>query len=130
MGDITFSRWIPSACSRSTTGNLHSREWDAFGHCWIGCEGSRACGNTPTNIAGTTRELYREYQRITGTRPHDSFSQDMANQSVGRSLSYTKGTCYSLCDSAHATRTLDLSAPVATCINCADITAGEGSCPP
>ena len=130
MIDITFNRWIAHVCGRTTGGTLHNREWDAFGHCWIGCEGSRACGNTPTNIAGTGREYYREFQRLTGSRPHDSFTQDLANQRLGRDLSYTAGTCYALCDNAHSTRALNLTAPQATCINCSDIAAGEYACPP
>jgi hypothetical protein len=129
MIDITFSRWIPDVCTRTAGGILHSREWDAFGHCWIGCEGSRRCGRGPTAVAGTVREFYREAQRKLGTRPHDSFSQDMANQSNGRELSFTPGTCYALCDNAHRTGGLDLSAPQATCIDCTSIGSGEVPCP-
>ena len=47
MADLTFNRWIPHACSRIPNGFLHSRQWDAFGHCWIGCEGTRKCGQLP-----------------------------------------------------------------------------------
>lgn len=130
MGSITFGRWIPDVCRRTASHILHSREWDAFGHCWIGCEGSRRCGETPTALAGTVREFYREAQRILRIRPHDSFQQDLANQRLGRTLSFTRGTCYMLCDNAHRTGTLNLTAPVGTCINCSSIGRGEVSCPP
>lgn len=131
MGSITFGRWIPHACGRSTSGFLHSREWDAFGHCWIACEGSRKCGRGPTAIAGTSREIYREIEDTLGGSPHDSFSQDMNNQSLGRELSFTAGTCFSLCDSAHTSGSLDLSAPKRVCATCATYPASgsEGPCP-
>jgi len=118
MIDITFNRWIADACSRKPSHIMHSREWDAFGHCWIGCEGSRKCGFAATATSGTVREFYREGQRILKTHPHDSFTQDVANQKTGRGLSFTDGTCYSLCDKAHGGGKLDLSAPVATCVDC------------
>ncbi len=131
MGQITFDRWIPHACARSPSGYLHSREWDAFGHCWIACEGSRQCGRGPTAAAGTVREVYREIEDTLGGDPHDSFSQDVNNQAHGRELSFTAGTCYSLCDNAHMIGTLDLSAPRRVCANCATYPASgsEGPCP-
>jgi len=127
MIDITFNRWIADACGRKAYHLMHSREWDAFGHCWIGCEGSRKCGTGATRVAGTIREFYREAQRILKTRPHDSYTQDVANQAVGRALAYTAGTCYSLCDTAHSGGTLDLSAPVADCVDCS---LAPVTCPP
>jgi hypothetical protein len=130
MIDTTFNKWIPDACSRSTTGYLHSREWDAFGHCWIACEGSRQCGLVATGVSGTLRELHRELQKKSGSKPHDSFKQDLANQAIGRILSFSKGTCYTLCDDAHKTGKLDLTAPKRKCIKCSDIGSGEGPCPP
>jgi hypothetical protein len=131
MHTITFDRWIPAACRRSTTGYLHSREWDAFGHCWIGCEGTRRCGGSPTATLGTLRELQREIEARTGGNPHDSFSQDMNNQALGRELAFSGGTCYALCDGAHRTGALDLSAPVRVCANCSTYPAGgsDGPCP-
>jgi hypothetical protein len=129
MIDLTFQRWMPDACGRRPDHLLHSREWDAFGHCWIGCEGSRKCGTAITAMSGTVREFYREAQRILKTRPHDSFKQDTANQAVGRNLAYTAGTCYSLCDKAWLTGGLDLSAPVADCVSCAGGTLTETPCP-
>ena len=131
LGDITFNRWIPRACGRSTSGYLHSREWDAFGHCWIGCEGSRQCGRGPTEVAGSTREVYREIEDALGGDPHDSFRQDMNNQALGRELAATAGTCFSLCDAAHRGNILDLSAPQRTCANCSTYprSGSEGACP-
>jgi hypothetical protein len=127
MIDITFNRWIADACGRAPAHIMHSREWDAFGHCWIGCEGSRRCGEVATHLSGTVREYYREGQRILRIRPHDSFKQDLANQKLGRTLAYTAGTCYKLCDNAHTTGTLGLSAPVAECVDCS---LTKVACPP
>lgn len=130
MRSITSERWIPHACGRSASGILHSREWDAFGHCWIACEGSRQCGRGPTAVAGTGREIYREIQDTFGFSPHDSFSQDINNQSLGRELSFTAGTCFSLCDNAHTSGSMDLSAPIRVCANCATYPADSvGPCP-
>jgi hypothetical protein len=128
MIDLTFNRWIPSVCRRTASGTLHSREWDAFGHCWIGCEGSRRCGSIPTALTGTVREFSRELQRVLKIRPHDSFRQDRANQALGRSLADTRGTCWNLCDAAHRGGTLDVSAPEGTCIDCNHIGSGEVPC--
>jgi hypothetical protein len=129
MKDLTFRRWIPDVCRRTAPGVLHSREWDAFGHCWIGCEGTRSCGRSVTAATGTVREFYREAQRIIGTRPHDSFAQDRANQGLGRRLAFTPGTCYSLCDGAHRSSTLDLSAPQSECVDCTATPPGVTPCP-
>ncbi len=131
MGSITSERWIPNACARSASGILHSREWDAFGHCWVACEGSRQCGETPTEYAGTGREIYREIEDAFGGNPHDSLLQDLNNQALGRELSFTAGTCFSLCDHAHTSGSLDLSAPIRVCADCATYPAPEsrGPCP-
>jgi hypothetical protein len=128
MHDITFGRWIPHACGRSTSGQLHAREWDAFGHCWIACEGARRCGAAPTADLGLAREIQREVGSWLGGEPHDSFWQDVGNQARGRGLAFQGGTCFSLCDTAHRTGGLDLSAPIRTCVNCADPTGPEGPC--
>ena len=75
------------------------------------------------------REFYREAERILDIEGHDSFIQDMANQMKGRELSFTDGTCYALCDNAHSKGDLDLSAPQATCIDCASISeVGSRTC--
>jgi hypothetical protein len=128
MGEITFDRWIPHACARSVTGYLHSREWDAFGHCWIGCEGTRRCGETPTAILGTGHEISRE---LGFGGPHDSFRQDIRNQSIGRRLAFSSGTCFNLCDTARSSGNLDLSAPQRKCANCRTYprSGSEGPCP-
>ena len=118
MVDLTFHHWIPDVCGRRAPGVLHSREWDAFGHCWIGCEGTRKCGRSVTAAVGTVREYYREAERILGVHPHDSFTQDRANQALGRTLAFTPGRCYTLCDAAHRGGTLDLSAPQSECLDC------------
>jgi hypothetical protein len=128
MRDLTFTRWIPHVCER-TAGYLHSREWDAFGHCWIGCEGSRRCGEAPTSDLGLLRELQRELWARYGGEPHDSFWQDVGNQARGRMLAFSTGTCFNLCDGAHLARTLDLSAPKRNCVDCADPTGAEFRCP-
>ncbi len=128
MIDITFTRWIPAVCAREGAPFLPNRTWDSFGHCWIGCEASRKCGTDVAALAGGSRELYRELQRILGIRPHDSFKQDIGNQKKGRRLSFTAGTCYTLCDESYRTGGLDLSAPEGTCIDCASQV--EGACPP
>jgi len=125
MKELTFDRWIAHACGRSATGYLHSREWDAFGHCWIGCEGTRRCGETPTALLGAGREISRE---LGFGGPHDSFRQDIFNQATGRRLAYAAGTCYGLCDSAHNSGRLDLTAPVRKCADCAT-SGSEGPCP-
>ncbi len=131
MGQITFGQWIPHACGRSLTGYLHSREWDAFGHCWIACEGSRQCGRGPTAVAGTSREIYREIEDTLGGDPHDSYSQDINNQSLGRELAATPGRCFTLCDNAHSGGTLDLTAPQRVCATCATYpnSGSDGPCP-
>jgi hypothetical protein len=128
MGNITFNRWIPHACSHEASGFLASPNWDAFGHCWIGCEGTRKCGESPTAILGTGREVSRE---MGFGGPHDSFRQDVRNQAAGRRLAHSSGTCYTLCDGAARSGGLDLSAPRRTCANCASYatTGSEGPCP-
>ncbi len=56
MHDLTFNHWIPDTCTaRGGAGALHARDWDAFGHCWVACEGSRRCGNAATRDLGFLR---------------------------------------------------------------------------
>jgi hypothetical protein len=133
LGDLTdppmqdaTREWIQHACRLRPNGYLPSREWDAFGHCWISCEGSRRCGVGVTAVLGTARELYRESQGK--ANPHDSFSQDLHNQSIGRALAFKPGTCSALCDGAH----LDLTAPLRVCMNCSTYprSGSRGPCPP
>lgn len=129
MEDLTFNHWIPDVCGRRAPGVLHSREWDALGHCWIGCEGTRKCGRSVTAATGTVREFYREAERILGVRPHDSFTQDRANQALGRRLAFTPGRCYTLCDGAHRGGTLDVSAPQSECLDCTASPPSATACP-
>jgi RHS repeat-associated protein len=90
--------------------------YDAFGHCNVACEGTRTCGRSLTNIAGTVREIGRE---LGFGGSHDSFSQDINNQSAGRQFAEIKGiSCYRLCRTATFTKRLDLSAPYANCWDC------------
>ncbi len=131
MTSDTFERWIPMACARTKDRFLNNREWDAFGHCWIGCEGTRHCGGARTWAYGTAREIGRELGSWFGGEPHDSFTQDRANQQHGRTASKESGTCFSICDSLEKDRVLDLSAPVGTCVDCSSYpSSGEGPCPP
>jgi hypothetical protein len=127
MTSITFDRWIATACAR-TKGTLYSREWDAFGHCWIGCEGTRQCGGPQTFILGLGREVSREWESRTGGAPHDSLSQDLSNQTIGRVGSVKEGTCFSICDDLHKSGLLNLTAPKRTCVDCANQGAGETPC--
>ena len=123
-----FTRlWAQQTRASSPGGVLHSRQFDAFGHCWISCEGSRKCGETPTFVAGTAHELYRELERMGGRAEHDSFTPDLANQKLGRTVSHSPGTCFDLCDQAHSAGRMDLSAPV----HCVDETLTKRiPCPP
>ena len=131
MDSFTFNRWIPEACARSKTGFLHSREWDAFGHCWIACEGTRQCGGPQTFAYGMGREVSREWESRTGGEPHDSLTQDVSNQVMGRAASVKEGTCYSICDGLHKDGLLNLTAPERKCANCKTYPASgsDGPCP-
>jgi hypothetical protein len=131
MKSLTFDRWIPTACARSSRKVLHSREWDAFGHCWIACEGTRQCGGPQTWALGLGREVSREWESRTGGEPHDSLTQDISNQLTGRVSSVKEGTCFAICDGLHKGGLLNLSAPQRTCVDCATYPASgsEGPCP-
>jgi hypothetical protein len=128
MKELTFERWIPIACARSASKNLYSREWDAFGHCWIACEGTRQCGGPQTFTLGLGREVSREWESRTGGEPHDSLTQDISNQVIGRASSLGQGTCFSICDDLHKAGHLNLTAPKRTCIDCNNQAAGEKPC--
>ncbi|MGC2399006.1 MAG: DUF4157 domain-containing protein [Acidobacteriaceae bacterium] len=125
---ITFDRWIATACARNAGKTLYSREWDAFGHCWIACEGTRQCGGPQTFTLGLGHEVSREWESRTGGAPHDSLTQDLSNQTIGRVGSVKEGTCFSICDDFHKSGHLNLSAPKRTCIDCANQAAGETPC--
>ncbi len=125
MHDLTFNHWIPDTCTaRGGAGALHARDWDAFGHCWVACEGSRRCGNAATRDLGFLREVSRE---LGFGGPHDSFRQDVANQATGRELAYSSGRCYTLCDTAYRSGGLDLTAPTRTCVDCSNPGGGESA---
>jgi len=115
LKDVSFNRFIPWMYARYGGDPLPSRFWDAFGHCWIGCEGTKKCGATATAVAGQARELYREFQGIFGIRPHDSYSQDTNNQATGRGFGDQGVDCFDACSKAAATDGLDLSAPEFHC---------------
>jgi len=108
MQEITH-RWCRTTLQRTERLYLESREWDAFGHCWIACEGTRVCGEYTTGMAGSFRELIREAGF--GGR-HDSLSQDLRNQALGRELSNFAGRPSMLCDRAYRQRRFDLTAPL------------------
>ncbi|MFZ0746893.1 MAG: DUF4157 domain-containing protein [Terracidiphilus sp.] len=130
MKSGTFDRWIPIACARTKSGILHNREWDAFGHCWIACEGTRQCGGPQTWTLGLGREVSREWESRHGGPPHDSLTQDISNQVIGRVASVKQGTCFEICDGLHKDGHLNLTAPEATCVDCKTYPAsGEGPCP-
>ena len=128
MHSITFDRWIATACARNNGKTLYSREWDAFGHCWIACEGTRQCGGPQTFTLGLGREVSREWESRHGGTPHDSLSQDIANQAIGRFSSAKEGTCFSICDDRHKSGLLNLTAPKRHCVDCANQGAGETPC--
>jgi len=111
MEDETFQRFLP-AYHRDMGKPIHNRVWDAFGHCWIGCAGTKKCGRTATAIAGKSREFYREY---IGGGPHDSYDQDTNNQTIGRGFGSQGMDCFVACDAAVRKGGLDLSAPEGTC---------------
>ncbi|HXI70003.1 MAG TPA: DUF4157 domain-containing protein [Verrucomicrobiae bacterium] len=88
-----------------------SNVWDAFGHCWIGCASTQRCGSVTAAIAGKSREFWREY---IDSDPHDSYTQDTANQTIGRGFGSGGGDCTTSCRNAALSGALDLSAPRAT----------------
>jgi hypothetical protein len=98
----------------STLTAVPNNHYDAFGHCWIGCAGSRRCGREAAARLGTAREIWRELDQD----PHDSFSQDLRNQAYGRQVSDERGSCLTLCEQAVMDGRLDLSAPIRHCRDC------------
>jgi hypothetical protein len=110
-GDITIHKFLPWISARFGKSPVPSKYWDAFGHCWLGCEGTKKCGATATLIAGQSHELYRELERLIGVRAHDSYTQDTNNQRTGRGFGGQKLDCFDACSQAAVTNGLDLSAP-------------------
>ena len=106
---------------------------DAFGHCWIACQGTKTCGEEPTRILGESYEIFREVMRrlTLGIWGHNSYEEDIFNQRHGRELARNNpdGDCSSLCYQAvvsgalrfHGHNTSDDSARPRV-YNCSDIT--------
>lgn len=74
---------------------------DAFGHCWIGCQGAKTCGQETTRSHGGAYEIFREAMSYLtlGLWGHNSYQADTFNQRFGRELARAKpfGDCSSLC---------------------------------
>lgn len=106
---------------------------DAFGHCWIGCQGAMTCGQDATRAFGEAYEAFREAMRILtlGFWGHNSYEEDRFNQRHGRELARNNpdGDCSSLCYQAivsdalrfHGHSTSDDSSRPKV-YNCSDIT--------
>jgi len=71
---------------------------DAFGHCYMGCKGTRTCGETATLILGEGREHFVEILRFAG-RQHNSYAEDLFNQRLGRELALRNPSayCFDIC---------------------------------
>jgi len=128
------SRSLDAACRRGRLtsvreeGRVYEDESDAFGHCWIGCQGSRNCGAGPTALFGTAHELYREYL---DPAPHNSMREDMANQAYGRTAASRKPQvgCFEICLTAEETGRLELHRRGTRCYECSRRHWRRG-CPP
>lgn len=74
---------------------------DAFGHCWIGCQGAKTCGQDVTRFWGESYEDFREAMRYLtfGVWGHNSYEEDIFDQRHGRELARNnpEGDCSSLC---------------------------------
>jgi outer membrane protein OmpA-like peptidoglycan-associated protein len=138
--------WKARACLREVTDKMQDATWDfnrlycnlmsepvpsnyydAFGHCWVACAGSRRCGPASTLTLGYLRELLREYTPYGG--PHDSYRQDVANEKHGIVLSVLQGDCGFLCADAVSRNSLDLTAPTRHCIDCETEEPTQENCP-
>lgn len=108
---------------------------DAFGHCWIACQGTHACGEEATQQFGEGHEVLREFERTLslGLIEHNSLEEDIFNQAYGRLLGRNNpdGDCANLCYQAVNGRALrfhlgsssgDSARP--RVYNCSDITLG------
>lgn len=96
-----------------THADVPSNVWDAYGHCFAGCCAKKRCGGTAAYLAGRSREYYREY---IDSEPHDSYTQDVNNQELGRDLANDENVdCTTACQNeALPGGRLDVSAPRAT----------------
>jgi len=92
-----------------TRSPVPGRIWDAFGHCFVACCGTKRCGASSAFIAGQGRELYRS---SIDSEPHDSYKQDTNNQKIGRSFGDKEMDCRTACRDAVMHNKLDLSAPI------------------
>jgi hypothetical protein len=74
---------------------------DAFGHCWIGCQGAKNCGQDTTRTYGEVYEMLREAMSLItlGFWGHNSYEEDTFNQRHGRELARNNpdGDCSRLC---------------------------------
>jgi hypothetical protein len=117
--------FLPKACRRgrlvtvATDGVVKEDAVDAFGHCWIACEGSQQCGESITRALGTMYELIREYTPYGGE--HNSYEEDLANQAFGRALARTSsdGPCDTLCLRGAERGFLELHGEGTLCYSCA-----------
>lgn len=83
--------------------------WDAFGHCYVACCGTKWCGAFATALLGSEYELGRELG-LGG--PHDSHEQDVNNQALGRRFGDEGRDCVIACrNAALPGGEMDLSAP-------------------
>ena len=112
MIENTRDVFLPWYYANSGDKPVPARVWDAFGHCWIGCAGTKKCGATATAIAGKSREFYREF---IGGGPHNSYQQDTKNQTLGRGFGDRELDCLVACRDASVASSggLDLGAPEA-----------------
>lgn len=92
-----------------TRAPVPGRVWDAFGHCFVACCGTKRCGATATAVAGKGREFWREYL---DSDPHDSYEQDTNNQTLGRDFGNKGMECSAACRNASISGLLDLTAPI------------------
>jgi len=113
--DVTYNFWKETLCKDAESmpdPKVANIFYDAFGHCWIACTGSRRCGKGWTKFGGWWHENISK-------GPHESRKQDLANQKLGIKLSGKKGNCALLCENAmYAEDGMDLSAPLIECWDC------------
>jgi hypothetical protein len=87
--------------SRSGVRYIPEDRADAFGHCWIGCQGAKTCGEGVTRILGGAHEVFREAMSYLslGFWGHNSYDEDTFNQRYGRELARNnpEGDCSRLC---------------------------------
>jgi RHS repeat-associated protein len=91
------------------TTTMGSQIEDAIGHCYIGCEGSKRCGDEVAEKFSKMYENYREIPLLTGE--HDSYTQDLMNEAWGRYFGRQNYNCAEACLNAAVNGKLDLSAP-------------------